>query len=299
MNQKIQHSIIKKLSRSLLIILCVALIAGNASAAGKKLKTRIKVEYVKKGDNTKQIKATVSSKVKRKRVTLKGVALNLFDETDSTRLISTATTDKKGITVFTLPADYPVGKDGAPSVFAVRFDGNEKYKPASKKIEIKDVKLTADFKVVDSVYTIEVTANEMVNGTTGAPVSDVDVYVYVKRLFSLLKVGEGYLEDGKATIEIPNDIPGEYKTHNLEFVTMIPEADDYGTVENNKTIKWGAPAPKYPKYDNVNQRALWEPRAPLWMVITLGILLLGVFYHYFLIACKLYKIKQLGKNERA
>jgi len=285
---------------SFLTLLLIVFFAGNVSAnmppSAKKSKTRIKLEYFKKGDDSKQIKASVSSKVKRKRVILNDVTLNLFDETDSTQLIGTATTDKKGIAVFTLSAEYPVGKDGEPSTFVVRFDGNEKYKPASKTLAVKDVKMDVTYKVVDSVYTVNVSAFEWVNGKPGNPVSDVDVYVYVKRLFSLLKVGEGWLQDGKAVVEIPNDLPGDLN-QNLQFVTMIPEADDYGTVENNKTMRWGKPIPLHNKYADEDKRALWEPRAPVWMVVTLAILLLGVFYHYFLIGFKLYKIKKIGQKE--
>ncbi|HFB62265.1 MAG TPA: hypothetical protein ENJ69_04710, partial [Bacteroidetes bacterium] len=265
MNQKIQHTVFFKLAFYILFS-TVVLIPGNVQAVRPgvpgKSRTRIKVEYFKKGDNSKEIKATVAARVKRHRVPLQNVTVSLYDETDSSKLAGRATTNKKGVAVFTLPADYPVGNEESPSVFTVRFDGNEQFKAAAKKIEVKDVLLQAKYKVVDSAYTIEVTANEMVNGKPGKPVSDMDVYVYVKRLFSLLKVGDGWLQDGKATITIPNNIPGDYQNQNLELVTMIPEADDYGTVEINKTMHWGAPPPQYPKYDSVDKRALWEPRAP-------------------------------------
>ena len=299
MNKNILHTYINKITYYVLTFSLVVLFSGtlwaNKSDAAAKLKTRIKIEYLKKGNNAKQIKATLSSKLKRKRISVSGVTLNLFNETDSSLLIKSVLTDKKGVAVFTLPDTYPIGKDGEPGIFTVKFNGNDTYKAYSKTLEVKDVALTAKFKVVDSVYTVQVTANELVNGNIGDPVSDVDVYVYVKRLFSLLKVGEGWLQDGEATVEIPNNIPGNLQ-QNLDFVVMIPEADDYGTVETNKTMKWGTPLPKYNKYADEAKRALWEPRAPIWMVITLGVLLFGVFYHYFLIAYKLYKIKKIFNN---
>jgi len=300
MNQKIQSAGIIKHILSFLTLLLFLLFSGHVRAnmptPAKKSKTRMKVEYFKKGDDSKQIKVSLSSKIKRKRVAIQNVSLSLFDETDSLQLVGTATTDKKGIAVFSLPRDYPVGKEGDPSTFVIRFDGNNNYKPALKSLKVKDVKLEVTYKVIDSVYTVNVSAFEWTNGKAGNPVSDVDVYVYVKRLFSLLKVGEGWLQDGKAVVEIPNDLPGDLN-QNLKFVTMIPETDDYGTVESNKTMKWGKPIPLQNKYANEQMRALWEPRAPIWMVITLGVLLLGVFYHYFLIGFKLYKIKKIGKKE--
>jgi len=284
-----------KVAIYVMVLLLAVFYTDNLRASGKKLKTRIKIEYFKKGDNTKQIKATASSRVNRKPVSLQNITLQFFDETDSSRLIQSITTNKKGIAVLNLPADYPMGKE-EPSVFTVRFAGNDIYKPASKKIEVKDIVMNVDYKVVDSVYMVNVSAYELIDGKPGNPVSDVDVYVYVQRLFSLLKVGEGWLQDGKATVEIPNNIPGD-RQQNLKLVTMIPEAEGYGTIENNKTMKWGTPLPALNKYADKKKRALWEPRAPLWMVITLGILLFGVFYHYFLIGFKLYKIKKIGEGK--
>ncbi len=280
----------------LIILPSSNILAANASKA-KKNRTRIKAEYFKKDNNVRQIKATASSRINRKPVKLKLVPIKFYANTDTLQLLGTVVTDEKGVATFTLPAGFEAGQDGTLS-FKVDFEGNETFKPATKKIEVKDVKLNATYSVVDSTYTVNVTAFEWANGTQGNPVSDVDVYVYVQRIFSLLKIGEGWLADGKATVEIPNDIPGD-RAGNLKLVTMIPDADGYGTVQTGKTVKWGKPLPAYNKYADESKRALWEPRAPLWMVITLAILLLGVFYHYFLIGYKLYKIKKIGKSETA
>ncbi len=300
MNRKNKNSDIGKIFYYYLTLVVIIVLAGNAEGQqevkAKRSKIRIKLEYFKKGDNTKQIKATASTRVKRKPFPVKMVTLNFYDETDSAKLIGTVETNEKGIATLTLPSDYSIGNGDNPSLLSVRFDGNESFKSASKEIRISDMEMNVTYKIIDSVYTVNIDAYEKTEGESSIPVSDVDVYVYVKRLFSLLKVGEGWLQDGSATVEIPNDLPGD-KEGNLKFVVMIPDAEGYGTVESDEVVKWGKPLKVQNKYADENKRALWEPRAPLWMVITLSILLLGVFYHYFLIAFKLYKIKKIRKND--
>jgi len=264
----------------------------------KVYKSRIKIEYLKKGDNSKEIKATISSRINKKPVKIKNVSLSLYDLTDSTKFIEDVVTNSKGIALFSLPVDYPIGRDTSGAVFNIKFDGNPQFKPSSKKIEIKDAIMTTSFETIDSVYTVTVSAYEMENGELGEPLTDLDVYVYVQRMFSLLKVSEGWLQNGEAIIEIPDDLPGDSE-NNLKLIIRIPETEEFGSIEGEKTINWGRPMPKDDSYSTEKQRALWEPMAPLWMVITLGLLIVAVFYHYILIIYKLFKIKKLGKIKPA
>ncbi len=298
MNNNIKHTIVYKVISSSIVLILIMVLNSNiyaAAANAKKAKTRIKIEYLKNEDNTKEIKASISAKQDKKYIPLKNINLIFYDQTDSAKLIATIKTDEKGVATLVLDADYQIGNVDNPATFAVKFEGSEEYNPKTKQIEIRDVKLDVDYEVIDSVYTINVTAYEWVNGKQGKAVTDADVYVYVKRIFSLLKIGEGWIQDGKVSIEIPNDLPGDLKG-NLHLVTMIPESDDYGTIMNKSTEKWGIAPPKHNTYADEDKRALWEPRAPLWMVITLSILIFGVFYHYFLIMYKLYKIRKLKDN---
>ncbi len=295
MNNNIKHTNVYKVISSSIVLILFMTLNSNIYAAvanARKAKTRIKIEYLKKENNTKEIKATISAKKNRKYIPLKNIDLLFYDQTDSAKLIATIKTNEKGVATLILNANYQIGNNDNPATFAVIFEGSEKYKQQNKKIEIRDVKLDVDYEIIDSVYTVNVSAYEWVYGKQDKAVTDVDVYVYVKRIFSLLKIGEGWIQNGKAIVEIPNDLPGDLEG-NLHLVTMIPESDDYGTIMNKSTEKWGIAPPKHNKYADEDKRALWEPRAPLWMVITLSILILGVFYHYFLIIYKLYRIRKL------
>ena len=279
----------------LVLLLSVESAYSQESKAPKANKSRLKLEYTKKSDNSIQLEAKLSSRINRKPVAVTNTILSFYDQTDSSVLLKSAITDKKGKAKIVLSPGYPIGRDTLSTTFSVIFEGNDQYKPSSKELTVKDARMDVGYETVDSIHTVTVSAYELNNGKPGTPLTDLDVYVYVKRLFSLLKVGEGWLQDGEATIEIPDDLPGDVEG-NLNFVTIIPETDNYGTIENEATVNWGIRPPVQNKYANESKRALWEPKAPFWMVITLGILILGVFYHYFLILYKLFKIKKIGKQ---
>ena len=252
------------------------------------------MEYIKRSDDSKLLKATITAIIDRKPTPVEFLILTFSDETESLKELGEATTDEKGVASIVLPAEYAIGRDTAKSIFTVSFDGNEQYKGSSNEISVRDAGIKTSFDIIDSVYTATVSAYEIIDGQPGNPLSDMDVYVYVQRMFSQLKVGEGWLQDGEAVIEIPQNIPGD-KEKNLELIVKIPESEIYGTVENQATVNWGVEDTAIIKHHKEKRRALWKPMAPLWMVITLSILIIGVYFHYMWIIYKLFKIKRLNK----
>ena len=114
-------------------------------------------------------------------------------------------------------------------------------------------------------------------------------------MFSLLNVGDLTLDDsGSASVEFPNDIPGN-KEGNLLVLARIEDNTTYGNVEASENLQWGIPV----DYSvPVSHRALWTQIAPKWMVYTLTILLLGVWGHYLFAIISLIRIKlEARRNE--
>jgi hypothetical protein len=111
-------------------------------------------------------------------------------------------------------------------------------------------------------------------------------------MFSNLAIAEDWLdEEGELSFEFPDDLPGD----SLGVVTIISMFQDHGTygnVENKQTINWGLVTG-----DQVSEsfRALWTQYAPTWMVITLAILLIGVWGHYIFVVYKLVQVKRKGR----
>jgi hypothetical protein len=124
------------------------------------------------------------------------------------------------------------------------------------------------------------------------PVTDEDIYVFVPRMFSLLSVGEGYFEDGVADVEFPDDVPGD--EHGA--LTVIARFDDhwqFANVEKRIDTKWGVPS----SHDIAEtHRALWTQIAPRWMVVTLTIMLAGVWGHYIFAVVSIIRVKRIGKK---
>ncbi|NQU53081.1 MAG: hypothetical protein HQ522_11155, partial [Bacteroidetes bacterium] len=76
----------------------------------------------------------------------------------------------------------------------------------------------------------------------------------------------------------------------VSILVKIEENEEYGNVEVKKTINWGLP-----NMDDMHthKRELWSSLAPLWMVITLIVLMAGVYSQFAVIAYKLFKIKRV------
>jgi hypothetical protein len=64
-------------------------------------------------------------------------------------------------------------------------------------------------------------------------------------------------------------------------------------VEARNRVQWAIPKHLIPQERPT--RELWTPVAPLWMIITLVILLAGVWAHYVYAVIQMIRIKQSSK----
>jgi hypothetical protein len=113
-------------------------------------------------------------------------------------------------------------------------------------------------------------------------------------MFMDLPVAEDFLdENGEYVMEIPDDIPGT-ADGDIEVIARFNDHYMFGTVEKRQTLQWGVPT----QYDfAVSQRTLWTQVAPLWMIITLSVLLAGVWGHYIFVVIQLLKLKRIARKE--
>jgi hypothetical protein len=82
---------------------------------------------------------------------------------------------------------------------------------------------------------------------------------------------------------------------NLTIISKFEEHPVYGNVEVKAIKKWGVPASNSVP---VAHRALWTKTAPRWMIITLSILLTGVWGHYLFAIISLIRIKRESKKQK-
>ncbi len=171
--------------------------------------------------------------------------------------------------------------------FIARFEGKDAIKPSETDLLIHPAKLDMQTEKADSIYLIRLTATSA-SPDGPQPIVAAPVTIYVKRMFSSLKVGEGETDEaGFVEIEFPNDLAGD-ENANLEITAMIEETELYGNLTAREVKPWG-----YSVNAEVKElpRALWSPHPPTWMVVTFFILMGTVWTHYFIIMYKLFRIK--------
>jgi hypothetical protein len=131
------------------------------------------------------------------------------------------------------------------------------------------------------------------------PTKDVEVNFYVQRLFGTMPAGEDHKvttdKKGEAEFNLPKEIPGD-TAGNLIIVAKIEDNALFGNAETKGTAPWGTalilekdPFP----------RALWEPKAPPVLVITISTLFGGIWCTYFFMFWQLTRIKKEGKKSKA
>jgi hypothetical protein len=111
-------------------------------------------------------------------------------------------------------------------------------------------------------------------------------------MFSRLPIGEVSLDEtGKGSVEFPSDLPGD-SLGNLQVVAFIAENESYGNIESATTVQWGKPKQTL----SLTHRALWTQIAPMWMIVSLTFLLIGVWAHYVYVLAQILKIRIKGKK---
>lgn len=204
--------------------------------------------------------------------------------------IGSLKTNKKGLAILVISPDYKATceADGTYN-FSVSYAGNDSLNALETKASAKDVVL--EMKLDPKDTTREITASVFqAEGDKQNMLKGIDVKFYVPRMFSLLPVGEGTTDStGTVKINFPMNIVGD-STGNLTIIARIVKHDVYATVEKSQVVAWGIPrsAKLIPKH-----RELWTEIAPVWMIVTLTILLLGVWLHYMFVIFRLTKLKKL------
>ncbi|MBI3462216.1 MAG: hypothetical protein HY000_04030 [Planctomycetes bacterium] len=125
------------------------------------------------------------------------------------------------------------------------------------------------------------------------PLEGVQVAFFVERTFGLLSLGvEETLDDGTAAVPFPEGLPGG-PTGKLRIVAQINEPAEYASVRAQATVDGGVVVPlKVEPFP----RALWAPKAPLALVLTIAVLMGGVWLTYAYVLAQLLKIRKEGKR---
>lgn len=142
-----------------------------------------------------------------------------------------------------------------------------------------------DKRVAIQVYQLE--------GTELKAVEELDIILYVERLFTNLPVGNLFNttdETGLVEIDFPSDLPGD-SIGNLNLIIRIEDAENIRDTSIYTKVKWGIPVLN----DKTEEkRSLWAARAnaPISLIILVNSLLLVVWGIILYICYEMYLIKK-------
>ena len=292
------RKIIQKLAYSLLVLMIVLpakLMAQTDSSAKPEVKEAttytplIEFVSVQKNDNSVDLKTSVKAKINGTLTKLAGFKIEFTIGTDSTaKKLGEVITDSRGVAIFTCKPDQLTTNAEGKLNFKASFFGKDSIESAEEIVSVKRARLEITLVKEDSLLTVQIKLIDLSTGSEKG-VAETDIGVFVKRLFSPLKLGEGKTDEaGEASIEIPNNLPGD--SHgNITLLAKLDENEVYGNLEASVTQPWGTPVS-----DELKElpRALWSSHPPIWMLVTFIILMSAVWGHYLVIIIQLFRLRK-------
>jgi len=247
--------------------------------------------YLKNTDSQNILQVRMTNITQTSEVPLPGLNVSFMN---NDTLLGEVVTNQSGNAEFVIPADFPIftGEDGSRT-FVARFSGDSLTEATESELAITDVNL--EMVLTEEEGKKMVLLKAFLPSANGpVPVAAEEISVFVPRTFSLLPVGTGTLEaDGTVQIPFPDDIPGD-KDGKLTVIGRFNDHFLFGSVEKREETNWGVPAVKAPPAF----RSLWSTLAPRWMIITLSIMLLGVWGHYTFVVISLFRIRKDGLKHK-
>lgn len=284
-----------KLKSLFLMIVMLVLSSWSFSQGVEKISPYNTLQYFKNTESQSTLQTTLTYSKNRMEIPIPGMEISFFSNAAKKELLAKIVTDNKGIARLPLEDISKLTSDREGLwQFVSEYSGNDTIESSTTGLSVKDAELEMSLSVVDSIKTITLNAMTF-QKEQKIPLSGEVVMIYVPRMFSLLPVAEATLdENGAASVEFPSDLPGD-KEGNLRIIARIEENPTYGNIEKSIICNWGIPT----LYSvPTTHRALWTKTPPMWMIITLSILLSGVWGHYLFAVISLILIKIDAKRHK-
>ena len=121
------------------------------------------------------------------------------------------------------------------------------------------------------------------------PVEGAKVSFSVKRTFGLLALGtEETLDDGTAAVPFPERLPGG-TTGELQVIAEIKASEEFASARGEATVNGGL---VFQPSTEPFPRAVWAPKSPLPLVLTIAGLVGVVWCAYAYVFVQLVKIRK-------
>jgi len=276
-----------------LVIFCFVAIVFTSNIFAEKAVPETEFKYIRNSDLSRTLKYSVKYTKPDAKKSSEAVGVPVSFSTGTTKQkLATINTNSFGEAILTIPANQQLPSKNGQYTFGVSIGDNNLVEIAKDSVTLADIEIEMNLELKDSIKTILFQAHEINAKGEKIPVK-TDVVFYVPRTFSKLKIAEASTStDGKGDLEFPEGLPGD-SIGNITIIAKIEDNAKYANVEKSQTIAWGVRTNYHiAKF----KRALWTTIAPTWMIITLTILLLGVWGHYVFVIFKLFKIRKEGKT---
>lgn len=244
-------------------------------------------------------KGAIKSENKLEPISSRNVRIFINEAGETENLIGEIKTDFSGKAVFTIPPKFnEIWKASASQTIVGVLEPFDEFEELETEIEITKSKMLVDTMTVDDQKKMVIKFYEQ-NDSSWIPVADVEMKVGVKRLGSILPMGEeaSFTTDSTGTIVADymlNSIPGD-ETGQITLMAKVEENETYGTVENEITVAWGNATKNN---FNLDHRSLWATgdKVPLWLLILAIMIIASVWGTMIYIFIQLIKIIKLGKS---
>ena len=281
-----------------LILTFLLWLCGCANVFGQEtLRSRLSLDYEKMFDGTKMLSSKLNVRQGKKYSGLPGTEVSFYTFSGSDEvLLGSVFTDETGVAKFYIDKNYQTPSNkGGYTQYLVRFYGNDSIQNSDRSKKIKDCDLIISFEekpVAEEGYTKDsvdrIVSIKLIQFDTAqrpTPVENERLSIYVTRLYGLMLIQQGKTnEKGRFEYILEKEIPGD-TLGNIQVVVRIEDSEDFGYVTQAKTIDWG----EVVHYHFKAPRALWSEQAPLWMVISVTIVLGGAWFHFIIVIWHLYK----------
>lgn len=276
----------------------------DASAQGEsenveKPVTRMSMNYININNYSPRLRTIVRGRIDDVFQPIEGVRINYYYiENDEEKSIGFAMTDHKGEVSYILPDIFYHALDTTDYFyFIARIEDDPKASDAEAETEVYRSRITMEMMIEDSVKKVQIQVERAgEEAHEYIPEPDVEIGLFVNRLFGLLPIATGEYtdEDGIVTIEIPDDIPGD-EQGMISIYARVEEHEEFGTLIATKEENWGTV-----KVDHnpTEARELWSTgaNAPISLVATVSILVIGIWSVVGFLIYEIFKIKKSASS---
>ncbi len=261
----------------------------------------LEFRYIEANNKTKILEVIAKAKLEGTWQSQKGIQVHFYrNAEEEANLLGNVTTNDHGLARFILPEGVEkYAAAGGEYTFVAVTGGTDQFDPVSEEVIIAESSFEMSLSEEDSVRQVHISFQALDAEGNEVPVGEVEVQLYIKRLFGLLPLSEDPEttdENGEVSVDFSTVIGGD-TAGNLIIVAKIEDHERFGNLEFQRKIKWGIPLIIDP---NLSARELWSSRAnaPIYLIVIVNTMLIGIWGVILYILFQAYKISKISKGSQ-